>query len=68
MLIMIALFFNLLQKRNKTIKDIIFVIILQILWVNLHSSFLIGLFLISMFFIEYFVQSSKTNLKKKYFY
>ena len=67
MLIMIALFFNLLQKRNKTTKDIIFLIILQILWVNLHSSFLIGLLLIFMFFIEYLVQSSKTNLKKEIF-
>ena len=65
MLIMIASFFNILQKRNKTTKDILILIILQILWANLHSSFLIGLFLITMFFIQYLFQSSKANLKKE---
>ena len=65
MILMIALYFNILQKNDKTLKDIIILSISQILWVNLHSSFIIGLFLVLLFLIEYIFQSKRSNLKKE---
>ena len=65
MVLMIALYFNILQKNDKTPKDIIILSISQILWVNLHSSFIIGLFLVLLFLIEYIFQSKRSNLKKE---
>ena len=63
---MIALYFNILQKNDKTLKDIIILSISQILWVNFFSMYyIIGLFLVLLFLIEYIFQSKRSNLKKE---
>ena len=59
MMIMIGLFLLILTKTNKSRSDYIKLIILQIFWTNLDSSFLIGPLLILGFIIQGVIDDKK---------
>ena len=67
MMIMVSSFLILLSKNNKTKFDYTILIFLQILWTNLHSSFLLGPILVIGFLIQEFIDSKQHTLSiKKY--
>ena len=67
MMIMVSSFLILLSKNNKTKFDYTILIFLQILWTNLHSSFLLGPILVIGFLVQEFIDSKQHTLSiKKY--